>query len=335
MNTAEFLQTLYSGVPDGALEVTFIPPDEIKLYPRTVVMWQPLPLVIRDPNMTAVMSLNERGYGAYFGVTVRAARKHPEERTAADGHKYIMQYPRGTQKDAKWLTALWVDVDGGANDDNLARVRSVEPSIIVASGGGYHGYLLLDEPLLITDANREDVKRALKGLAKLMNADSHSAELARVLRLPGTVNTKPKREGAKCAVIDASMARYTFNDLLIEFGRLVAPPRPVLRIDRDMPAVSDDYPEWVKQYLANGALVGSRNARLYAVACFMRDSGISESTCEQTAGARAAADGLDAEEINRTIASAYSQSVTVAYTPTRISVSLRDKAARVRNGGTW
>lgn len=303
MNAAAFLQTLYGDVTDGWLEVTYLVPDGVEgVYPRVVVQWRQLPLGTIDPAMPAVHKMNAEGRGVYFGVAVRREQKPPTWETNKHGRRY-QKYHRGLQTDALYLTALFADVDGGASDENLARVKALNPSIIVKSGGGYHGYLLLDRPLLITDDNREDVKRTLKGIAKHVGSDPHVAELARVLRLPDTVNTKPGRGGARCEVVEANATRYEYADLFMQFAPLVAPRQ---RIDRYIPVeASEGLPKWVTGYLETGAPNGERNHRLYAVARAYNDAGLPIGQCVNEAGGRARADGLDDEEITRTIESAY------------------------------
>lgn len=328
LNVAEFLRTLYKEVEGGAVEVAYIAPEGVQLNPHVIVHWAELPLQIRDESFSVIRRMNEKNYGIFFGVAVRKGRKYPEKRTRSDGSIYVMQYPRGTQKDALYLTALFADVDGGASDENLARVKALNPSIIVKSGGGYHGYLLLDRPLLITDDNREDVKRTLKGIAKHVGSDPHVAELARVLRLPDTVNTKPGRNGARCEVVEVSATRYPYADLFMQFAPLVAPRQ---RIDRYIPAeASEGLPKWVAGYLETGAPNGERNHRLYAVARAYNDAGLPMGQCVNEAGGRARADGLDDEEITRTIESAYAAPRSVQVDP-NFKARMAGNDALIRN----
>lgn len=261
VSAAEFLQVMYYRVPDGALEITFIAPKELGLYPKTNVLWKDMPLVIEDPAMRRVHQLNAAGYGAYFGLAVRAERKVPEWRiNEKTGERYFVEHPRGWQKDARWLTALFVDVDAKDYDSKeqaLKAVKRINPSILVDSGGGFHGYLLLNEPLLITDENRSSVKRCLKGLAKSIKADPHVAELARVFRLPETVNTKPGRDHAICRVSKFNLMRYAYEDLFEEYAPLIPISTPRSydpgEIDQDeiaralsyIPPKDIGYDEWI------------------------------------------------------------------------------------------
>jgi hypothetical protein len=70
------------------------------------------------------------------------------------------------------------------------------PSCIISSGAGLHGYWLFEEP--VTDFVRAD--RLLRGLAHHFQSDR--TNVAGALRLPGTINTKPHRNGARCRILD-------------------------------------------------------------------------------------------------------------------------------------
>jgi P4 family phage/plasmid primase-like protien len=64
-----------------------------------------------------------------------------------------------------------------------------QPSIVVRSGGGLHLYWLLREPL-DAQAHRDAVDLLLRQLAEIVAGDTATCEIARLMRLPGTVNSK-------------------------------------------------------------------------------------------------------------------------------------------------
>src|ERR1700736_4870879 len=64
-------------------------------------------------------------------------------------------------------------------------------------------------------------------------------------------------------------------------------------------------PQCTLDYLEHGAPEGSRNAELHKHACQFRDAGISIWEAKAQLGQRASLDGLQDNEIERTIASAY------------------------------
>jgi hypothetical protein len=85
--------------------------------------------------------------------------------------------------------ALWADIDNCKPAEALLATRSVfpfSPTFTVASGHGTHMYWMLDEPS--TDLER--VKAALAAVTGVIGADPACAEVARILRIPGTLNHK-------------------------------------------------------------------------------------------------------------------------------------------------
>lgn len=107
---------------------------------------------------------------------------------------------------ATFAPALWVDLDfekaPGDGYPTIGQARTtlpalgVPPSVVVDSGRGWHLYWLLDEPMPASEAAalcwrwQEYVRRSLPAHCRL---DS-TADAARVLRVPGTVNGKCQRQ---------------------------------------------------------------------------------------------------------------------------------------------
>jgi hypothetical protein len=104
----------------------------------------------------------------------------------------------GTAENCATLRALFADLDfkmlpEAQARDRLARFRFA-PSLVIFSGHGLHAYWLLQEALdLTTPAARASAKQLLVRLAAALGADPSAAEVARVLRPPGTLNRKPLR----------------------------------------------------------------------------------------------------------------------------------------------
>jgi len=119
---------------------------------------------------------------------------------------------RGAAADVAAIGALWADIDmAGPAHPGKALPSSIEeiegllgelplaPSVVVDSGHGAHAYWLLKEPWIFeSEADRQraaGLARAWHGLVcRLAEAKGWKLEnlggLARVLRLPGTVNHK-------------------------------------------------------------------------------------------------------------------------------------------------
>jgi hypothetical protein len=197
---------------------------------------------------------------------------------------------RGTAATAAALPALWADLDlagpGHKDETNLppdeAAGRAViaatglpEPTVWVHSGGGLYPIWLLDKPYPLTGSNNpdDDGPGDLEGAKRLardwQRVIEHAAaslgwryargvgDLARVLRIPGTINRK---EGLArpCRIISATPNRYSYLELVeaLEAAiRRIAPPEPVVatqplvgpikpvtpRTDRDGISPLDDY----------------------------------------------------------------------------------------------
>mgnify|MGYP000845411241 CR=1 FL=1 len=329
ITAAEFLQTLFGKVADGWLEITCLAPEGVNLYPRTLVMWKQMPLGVIDPSMPGVMKANAKHYSVFFGVTVRNRMYTPEERVSDSGKAYTF-YPRGKAHDAQWLTALWIDVDepGESGYRRCIGSLAVQPSIVVSSGGGWHGYWLLKEPLLLDEHHREMAKRTLKGIAMTAGSDTKVADLARIMRLPGTVNTKPGRDARRCEVVDYLPCYYDYQQFEDAFAPLAAPR---IQITRHIPTeASAGLPKWCENYLNTGARPGERNSTAYSAARCLLDNGYSITDMERMISNRALADGLDQREIEALIRSAASAPTGTPNLPThmatRMSTADRRKA---------
>lgn len=147
-----------------------------------------------------------------------AGERNVYVRTTALSHR-VPTWRRGTTDETGALVALWADLDvagpGHApaalpHPPNDAAVLEVldeldtPPSMLVSTGGGLHGWWLLDEPWVFAD---DDDRLAAKRLAETWAdgivqrfarrgwcADKGVGDLARVLRVCGTWRRKPKCE---------------------------------------------------------------------------------------------------------------------------------------------
>jgi AAA domain-containing protein/primase-like protein/Homeodomain-like domain-containing protein len=119
----------------------------------------------------------------------------------------------GTKADCREITALWVDLDFGTAAEFAARERRatfpLKPSMKIESGGSQHWYWLLSQ---VADAHDGRIEPILRGLTRHLGGDIAAAEIARCLRLPGTLNHKysPPRV---CKILEVdSDVRYTLED---------------------------------------------------------------------------------------------------------------------------
>lgn len=190
-DTLPFLHALYGGV-QGFITVTAIHPAGKCLAPsRHLLLTDTAAL---DNALERLHEANARGWGAYVSVATRKAD--------------LGRWRRGTRDDLLALPALFVDIDENPKAA-LGRLRnfSPPPSCIVHSGHGLHAYWFLTKP-----TNEYDLaNRMLRGLAGHLDGDS--TNVVEMLRLPGSVNTKPNRARALCHVIELCPdRRYSLHD---------------------------------------------------------------------------------------------------------------------------
>jgi putative DNA primase/helicase len=83
------------------------------------------------------------------------------------------------------------DIDLSADEilHRLGRLRLL-PSYVIASGRGYHLYFVLREALKATPATVARVEAALRQLCEHVGGDPQVCEVSRLMRLPGSHNTK-------------------------------------------------------------------------------------------------------------------------------------------------
>ena len=107
----------------------------------------------------------------------------------------------GSADDLLALRVLWGDFDGVNRYDRRALLRRLrklpKPALVVFTGGGFHVYWLLAEPL---DVRGHDgvalASHCLRGFVAY-GADPACVDASRILRLAGTINWLDERKRAK------------------------------------------------------------------------------------------------------------------------------------------
>ncbi len=93
------------------------------------------------------------------------------------------------------IYAVWCDIDfkdiSEEKANELLKYFPLEPSIVIRSGGGYHVYWFLSEPL--GKESFEEIEKINKRLAQYFTGDRGSTDITHVLRVPETLNHKPER----------------------------------------------------------------------------------------------------------------------------------------------
>jgi putative DNA primase/helicase len=143
---------------------------------------------------------------------------------------------RGSDEDSFFLPGLWADMDlvgPGHKTKNqlpasMAECQKIifeaalpEPTLWVHSGGGLYPWWLFDQPWVLGPegiAFAQEISRtwhdALAASAKEMGLHyGPLPDLARVLRIPGTVNRKVDGDPQPCRILEAEGPRYTEVDI--------------------------------------------------------------------------------------------------------------------------
>lgn len=120
----------------------------------------------------------------------------------------------GLANNVSCMQALWVDIDAKAVslNDLYASIEKFEiaPTIIVASGHGYHCYWVLTEAVSL---DMTQIKEIASKLHKITDADK-TFDASRVLRLPGTTNYKNMAQPQLCRILKNTGVQYTLAEML-------------------------------------------------------------------------------------------------------------------------
>jgi hypothetical protein len=164
-----------------------------------------------------VLAYND-GHSIYFGVNPRS-------------------HEGGTRADVACCRSLVADFDNVPLPIALERVDNAglpEPTSVVETGGGYHLYWRLEEPIEL------DLWEGLqRRLIAALDSDPKVCDAPRIMRLPGTVNRKPERDGAPCRVVSLGGDRFTLQELSAPLPRFESSPSPRASSDQPSPGEHD------------------------------------------------------------------------------------------------
>jgi hypothetical protein len=224
-----------------------------------------------------LLQIAEREKGnLFFGVC-------PRPRVRADKAHHI-----------RTVRVLWADLDGVDTAEALARCDQAglpPPSAVVASGHGAHLYWILAEPYVIDDyapndtsenlsPKAERIQAILKGIRAAIGGD-HVQDLARILRLPGSLNYKNARNGQEpvpCGLVHCDPSRrypLTAFEPLAELAALASEPAPspAPRATTDLsPALKQRLDELVREC----ATAADRSKADFSLCCWAVEQGIDQ-----------------------------------------------------------
>lgn len=194
MNTCEFLNEIYKGCKAGFITLTALPSRNTKWFKVNEI-----------EKIAKTAEIIGQETNVFFGVGLR--------------NKVLKNGLRGSEKDISCITTLYADIDvkGDAHAQkslpetideavDFLNGLNLKPSIIVRSGNGIHSYWLLDKPFKIENSeDRNNIVSVFRGFGKYINLEAgkhgwkldNVYDLARILRVPGSINHKLKN-GVKC-----------------------------------------------------------------------------------------------------------------------------------------
>ncbi len=210
--SAEFLRNFFGPTTEHNVEIRSLPQEHGGGPNR--------PRFTRDAEIACehLVKWDLPGRASYFGACTRVTGK-----------------ASGSRADCAEMPGVWVDIDcekqsfSKADAVSAALSLPMRPSLLIDSGGGIHGYWLLNEAMPVLQGplcDDESIIAVLRQLAGVLAGDPAVCDIARVMRLPGTSNFK-YGEPRLCSLLEVSdfSIRYEFSDLV----EMLDVQRPVLR----------------------------------------------------------------------------------------------------------
>jgi putative DNA primase/helicase len=152
--------------------------------------------------------LFQQGIDVYFGVNPRIGNG-------------------GKKENVHYLSAFHAEIDYGSTghkksspqesyDEALNAIQTfhLEPTIIIHSGGGFHCYWVLSNPVKVTDIGISVLENINKSLSQKLGGDPGTQDISRVLRIPGTFNFKIPDNPRPVSLISNTQQRYAYEDFL-------------------------------------------------------------------------------------------------------------------------
>ena len=150
--------------------------------------------------------LCQQGIDVYFGVNPRIGNG-------------------GKKENVQYLSAFHAEIDYGSLGHkkpslqesyeealNVIQAFNLEPTIIIHSGGGFHCYWVLSNPVKVSDIGISMLESINKALSLKLGGDPGTHNIDRVLRIPGTFNFKIPENPRPVTLISNTHKRYAYED---------------------------------------------------------------------------------------------------------------------------
>lgn len=178
ISTLAFLRVVLGDGFSGWIETRAIPePKKTEREFTKPFFWQTPEQAVAWLGRTGA-TMNATSHGIFFGAARRT--RQPSE-----------HWRGGRNEDVDLCSSLWADLDwksySGGKDEAAERLRECHPApgVVVCSGGGFHAYWRLRQPLSAIVARHYNSRLAL-----LLASDKAVVNPGRVMRLPGSLHRK-------------------------------------------------------------------------------------------------------------------------------------------------
>ena len=151
-------------------------------------------------------NLCNQGIDVYFGVNPRIGNG-------------------GKKENVHYLSLFHAEIDYGITGHkkqsahesyeealNAIQSFSMEPTLIIHSGGGFHCYWVLSNPVKVSDIGISVIESINRNLLLKLGGDPGTHNIDRVLRIPGTLNFKIPDNPRPVSLIAITHKRYDYED---------------------------------------------------------------------------------------------------------------------------
>ena len=132
---------------------------------------------------------------------------------------------RGKKENVHFVSALHAEVDYGDVGHKKSPVHATyqealdaintckfKPTIVNHSGGGFHCYWVLTNPINVQDTGTGAIENVNKALNQMVGGDSGTHNIDRVLRVPGTFNFKQPGNARPATTLWLDGPKYSYHD---------------------------------------------------------------------------------------------------------------------------
>ena len=232
-------------------------------------------------------NLCNKAIDVYFAVNSRTGKGGKKENVHHLNafHAEVDYGTTGHKKESKYKTY----------EEALSAIRKfpIEPTIINHTGGGFHVYWVLSNPIRVADIGIETLEAINKELSIRLGGDKGTQDISRVLRIPGTFNFKMPDNPRPVTMISDTYKKYTLENFMwlvmpdavakkktnICSPGISAEPLNTEPVDIDTLPVSDRIKSLIKT--GNDDSYPSRSEADMAVITALVNKGISESVIRQ------------------------------------------------------